>query len=156
MTKGIHPRITRRTFLQVGTLAWPGLLPSATAESADSSERPRRRSKSCILLFMTGGPAQQETFDPKPEADTAVRGIYDPIATSVPGIEICELLPMLAKNAHRYSIIRSTYHNSGTWHRRPLQPDRPEERTALAWRAAGFPRGPAEHGRRRASVARRR
>ena len=63
---------------------------------------------------MTGGPAQQETFDPKPEADTAVRGIYDPIATSVPGIEICELLPMLAKNAHRYSIIRSTYHNSGT------------------------------------------
>jgi len=65
-----------------------------------------------ILLYMTGGPAQQETFDPKPNASVGYRGEYKPIATSVPGTQICELLPMMAKQAHRYSIIRSTYHES--------------------------------------------
>lgn len=72
------------------------------------------RAKSCILLFGTGGPAQQETFDPKPDADSTIRGEFEPTATSVPGIQICEHLPLLAKCAHRYAIIRSTYHKSGT------------------------------------------
>jgi hypothetical protein len=67
------------------------------------------------LLYMTGGPAQQETFDMKPDAAEAPRGEFKPIATSVPGTQICEHLPLLAKNAHRYSIIRSMHHDS-TFH----------------------------------------
>ena len=63
---------------------------------------------------MTGGPAQQETFDPKPDAPEGARGEFKPIATNVPGIQICEHLPLLAKQAHRYAIIRSTWHGSDT------------------------------------------
>ncbi|MFM7070363.1 MAG: DUF1501 domain-containing protein [Planctomycetota bacterium] len=136
----LDPRLSnRRTFLQAGSLAAMGLgLPELLmardlASTAASSGAGRGaagaatnaagrsgtgvgsgRARSCILLFATGGPAQQETFDPKPDADVAVRGEFDPIATNVPGIEICELLPRMAQNAHRYSIIRSTYHRSGT------------------------------------------
>lgn len=70
--------------------------------------------KACILLYMTGGPAQQETFDPKPDAPQETRGEFKPTSTSVPGIQICEHLPMMAKLAHQYAIIRSTWHGSDT------------------------------------------
>jgi hypothetical protein len=108
--------LKRRTFLQAGGLAGMGLgLPELLQARASGSQTSGgSRSKSCILLFGTGGPAQQETFDVKPDADVAVRGEYDPISTSVPGMQICELLPLMARNAHRFSIIRSTYHGSGT------------------------------------------
>ena len=65
---------------------------------------------------MTGGPAQQETFDMKPKATDGYRGEYQPIPTTVPGIEVCELLPMMAKQAHRYSIQRSIWHTSNNHH----------------------------------------
>ena len=109
-------QVHRRTFLQAGSLGALGLgLPELLmAREKRHVVNSGGRAKSCILLFATGGPAQQETFDPKPDADSAVRGEFDPIATSVPGMQICELLPMMAKNAHRYSVIRSTYHKSGT------------------------------------------
>lgn len=71
------------------------------------------RAKSSILLFMTGGPAQQETFDPKPDAPSGIRGEFGVIDTSVPGIQISELMPHMAKQAHRYVILRSTYHKEG-------------------------------------------
>jgi hypothetical protein len=111
----------RRTFLRAGcltafgsaafSLGLPDLLAARTIGRVSAGGG---RAKSCILLFATGGPAQQETFDPKPDADVAVRGEFDPTSTSVPGIQICEHLPKLAKLAHRYAIIRSTYHKSGT------------------------------------------
>jgi hypothetical protein len=103
-------------FLQAGSLAAFGLgLPELAHARANGQRSPGGgQAKSCILLFATGGPAQQETFDPKPKADSAVRGEFAPISTSVPGTQICELLPMMARNAHRYSIIRSTYHGSNT------------------------------------------
>jgi hypothetical protein len=72
------------------------------------------QAKACILLFMTGGPAQQETFDPKPDAPDGTRGEFKPIATSVPGIQICEHLPKLATLAHHYTIVRSVWHGSDT------------------------------------------
>ncbi|HIF33873.1 MAG: DUF1501 domain-containing protein [Pirellulaceae bacterium] len=116
MAQDQHRQMLRRTFLQAGSLAGLGLGLSdlLMARETGQVKRSGGRAKSCILLFATGGPAHQETFDPKPAADSAVRGEYDPIATSVPGMQICELLPMMAQNAHRYSIIRSTYHDSGT------------------------------------------
>ena len=107
----------RRTLIKAGALSTFGLaLPDllqfqheAQAEAAGGG-----RAKSCILLYMTGGPAQQETFDVKSFANDGYRGEFSAIPTSVAGVEVCEHLPMLAKNAHRYSVIRSTFHNSGT------------------------------------------
>ena len=59
------------------------------------------------MIFLPGGPAHQDIFDLKPDAPSDIRGEFKPIKTNVPGIEICELLPLLAKRADRYSIIRS-------------------------------------------------
>lgn len=71
----------------------------------------RRRPRSCIVLFMWGGPAQQDTWDLKPDAPDVYRGEFKPIATSVPGLQISEHLPMLAKRAHELCLIRSMTHN---------------------------------------------
>ena len=81
----------RRTLLQAGCLSGLGLaLPEFLAARDKRQVVPSNgKAKSCILLFATGGPAQQETFDPKPDADAAVRGEYDPIDTSVAGIQMC-------------------------------------------------------------------
>ena len=82
--------LTRRQMLHVGGLGLLGLtLPDQLR--AQSS----RRAKSCILLFLMGGPPQHSTWDPKPEATPDVRGPFGPIATAVPGIQISELMPRL-------------------------------------------------------------
>jgi len=105
--------ITRREFLQVGALGTAGLaLPDlfrarVQAAGATRAATGRGRAKSCILLFMGGGPPQMDTFDLKPDAPAEVRGEFPPTATSVPGTRISSLLPMLAQQAHRYAIIRS-------------------------------------------------
>lgn len=65
--------------------------------------------KSIILLWLWGGPSHLDTFDLKPNSPTEYRGPYAPIATNVPGIEICELLPRLARRADRYAILRSLH-----------------------------------------------
>ena len=94
-------------------LSLPELISSrASAQAADSGTS--GRAKSCILLYMTGGPAQQETFDMKPKANQGYRGDFNPIETSVPGMEVCEHLPMMAGVAEHFSVIRSTFHNSNT------------------------------------------
>src|SRR4029077_10761859 len=115
--------LSRRTLLQAGGLSAIGLsLPQlfagrAAAEVAPSNAIAGNTSagnagtaNACILLYMLGGPPQQETFDLKPNAPGTARSLFAPIATNVPGIEICELLPKLARQAHRLAIIRSTYH----------------------------------------------
>ena len=93
-----HP-LTRRESLRLGLmgLSIPGLWQQrALARSGRGG-----RAKSCILLFCWGGPSQLETFDLKPDAPAEIRGDFKPIATSVPGIQISEHLPLLAKQAHR-------------------------------------------------------
>jgi hypothetical protein len=69
------------------------------------------RAKACILLFMWGGPAQQETWDLKPDAPEQVRGEFRPIATSVPGLSISEHFPALAPRARHLAVIRSVHHS---------------------------------------------
>lgn len=110
-------QIKRRTFLKGGIIGGTSLnlidhfyrLEQAKANAeASPSER------NCIMLYMTGGPAQQETFDMKPDCDARFRGEFLPISTNVPGIQICEHLPQLAKLADKYAIIRSTWHESNT------------------------------------------
>ena len=69
------------------------------------------RAKSCILIFLWGGPSQLDTWDPKPDAPEDIRGPFRPISTSVPGISISEHFPLLARQAHRLSIVRSMSHD---------------------------------------------
>src|SRR5262245_47282447 len=108
--------VTRREFLRVGALGLAGLTLPELLRGRASAEG-RGRPKSCIQLFMWGGPSQHGTFDLKPNAPEGVRGLFRPIATRVPGTRICEHLPRLAAMADRYAIVRSVTHtgvNHGT------------------------------------------
>src|SRR6516164_1697067 len=117
--------VQRREFLRAGALGLLGLgLPTLLeARAAGPSPLPLSRSgrgvgvrgpraKACILLFMWGGPAQQDTWDMKPDAPVEYRGQFRPIGTSVPGLSICEHLPRLAQRAHQLALIRSMTHNN--------------------------------------------
>ncbi|OAI48809.1 hypothetical protein AYO44_18645 [Planctomycetaceae bacterium SCGC AG-212-F19] len=105
--------LTRRRLLQAGALGLLGLdLPQFLKASAtgptDSSRRAKE--KSCIFIVMGGGPSQLDLWDPKPTAPDGIRGPYQPIATAVPGIQVTELLPRVARLADRYALIRSMTH----------------------------------------------
>jgi hypothetical protein len=101
--------ITRRELIQVGGAALVGLaLPEVLR--ADGARVPRRE-KSCIFLWLDGGPSHFETFDPKPESPIGQRGPYGWIDTSIPGERFSELVPMLAERANRCTIIRSMSHS---------------------------------------------
>lgn len=103
--------VSRRSFLQAGSAAALGLsLPGMLRPQAEAAAEPKPP-RSMILLWLWGGPSHLDTFDMKPEAPLEYRGPYRPIATNVPGIEICELLPRLARCADKYSLIRSLHHN---------------------------------------------
>jgi hypothetical protein len=103
--------VRRREFLQAGALSLFGLsLPDYLRAAVPASAK-RVRAKSCIVLFMWGGPAQQDTWDMKPDAPLPYRGEFKPIATTVPGLRICEHLPRLAKLAGRLCLIRSMTHS---------------------------------------------
>src|SRR3984957_13864527 len=108
--------ISRRELLRAGGLGLglhglglPGLL---RARAASFPATPSfGRARACILLFMWGGPAQQETWDLKPDAPEQVRGEFRPIATNVSGLMISEHFPLLASEAHRLAILRSVHHS---------------------------------------------
>ena len=101
--------LTRRSFLQVGGLGIGGLTLADlnAAESQSPAATPSSRHKSVIMVYLSGGMPHQDTFDLKPGAPAEIRGEFNPIATTVPGIEYCELLPKLAGVADRCSIVRS-------------------------------------------------
>lgn len=103
--------IARREFLQIGAAGFLGLtLPGLLASQA-RAEGPVDNERSLILVFLWGGPPHQDTFDMKPEGAAEVKGQFKPIATNVPGIQICEHLPLLAKCADKYTLIRSATHD---------------------------------------------
>lgn len=102
----------RRDIIKAGVLTALGLsLSDLTRHAPAASVNPffanRKTAKSCILLWLDGGPSHLETFDLKPDAPAEVRGPFQSIETSVPGISICELLPKTAKIAKHLAIIRS-------------------------------------------------
>lgn len=102
--------LSRREWLRVGGLGSMGLsLPAILRASVTSAGQQASfgRAKSCILLFLSGGPPQHETFDPKPMAPLEIRGDISSIPTSVPGVHFSEVLPLTAKQAHRMCVIRS-------------------------------------------------
>ncbi len=106
------PEMNRRAALQIGAglfgLNLPDFLQTARASGTSPSDM------SCIFLFLAGGPSQFETFDPKPDAPAEVRGLWDPTATSVPGTQICEKLPLLAQRMDKVAVIRSWQGKNGS------------------------------------------
>jgi hypothetical protein len=104
--------LSRRTFLTAGSLAARGLYPgvSATASARAVARDGFGRARRCLLLFLTGGPPQHDTWDLKPDAPAEVRGELKPIATSVPGLRVSELFPRLARHADKYCVVRSVTH----------------------------------------------
>ncbi|MDB5386067.1 MAG: hypothetical protein JWM11_1713 [Planctomycetaceae bacterium] len=101
---------TRRQLVQVGTLGWTGLTLSGALAAADRTAAHKPRAKSCILLYLDGGPSHIDLLDMKPGAPREIRGPYSPITSTVPGLQVCEHLPNLARQMHLCTLIRSVCH----------------------------------------------
>lgn len=119
----IHPGrgLSRRTAIQAGAISLLGLgmnqlaaLSSTEAGAgAGAGGAPRQaRARSVIYIFLSGGLAQHESFDMKPDAPLEIRGEFKPISTRTPGIQICEHLPMLAQRSELWALCRSLTHRS--------------------------------------------
>jgi hypothetical protein len=107
--------LTRRDFLHAGAVPFLGLtLPGLFARRAAGAARDK--DVNCIMLFLLGGPSHIDTWDPKPKAPAEVRGPFKTIPTNVPGIEITEIFPKMARHADKYSLIRSVYHTATAVH----------------------------------------
>ena len=99
--------LSRRRFLQAGTLAVGGLtLGDVLRLRAESPAPGNPRQKSVIMIHLSGGPSHLDMYDMKPDAPREYRGEFSPIRTNVPGIDICELMPMQARIADKFTILR--------------------------------------------------
>lgn len=105
--------MNRRGILRVGMLGAGAMTLAQLSQLKALADPAATRKTSVIFLFLHGGPSQLETYDLKPLATPEVRGPFHPIPTSVPGLEVCEHLPLQAKSAHRFAIIRSCSHGEG-------------------------------------------
>jgi hypothetical protein len=134
-TGGLTPRRSRRQFLQAGALGAFGLS-LETLLAVPAAAKPVRtgsfgRAKQCIVVYLSGGPSQLDLLDLKPDAPAEIRGALKPIDTNVPGVRISEMLPLTARQADKFTILRSLTHNdtehttsfytmlTGTYHPRP-------------------------------------
>ena len=135
------PRLSRREWLCIGGLSWLGLSESAIdrlrfeavarANDVTTAAHSSAPAKRCVFIFLFGGPSHIDLWDMKTHAPENVRGIFQPIATSAPGIQLSELLPNLAKQADKLCLLRSMTHGdpvhgtacsqviTGRPHRRP-------------------------------------
>jgi hypothetical protein len=106
--------ITRRSFLVASGIGLAGLSTSATAAAPALPPR-RNPARSAILFFLDGGASHIDTWDMKPDAPVEFRGSFRPVATSAPGVQLCEHLPLLGRQAHHLAVIRSLgHHGRGT------------------------------------------
>ena len=109
--------VNRRDFLQVGTLGAAGY---SLAQHAQAKEQgliaDGNDNRSVIMIFNLGAPSQLDTWDMKPDAPSEIRGPFNPIATSAPGVEISEIFPRHAEIADRISFVRSCFHTSAAVH----------------------------------------
>lgn len=128
--------VSRRSFLKVGSLGVGGLglsdLLRLRAEA--KSDAALDRDTSIIFIWLPGGPPHMETYDMKPNAPADYRGDFRPIPTNVAGIDVCELLPLHAKIADKFTLIRSVAHefaDHGGGHKRFLTGRKPAEPTGF-------------------------
>jgi uncharacterized protein (DUF1501 family) len=104
----IRRALSRRTFLAASGLSFCGMaLPEPTALAAP---RTGGKARSTILIWLSGGVSHIDTWDMKPDAPAEFRGEFKPIATSAPGVRLCEHLPLLAKQAHHLAVVNSLGH----------------------------------------------
>ena len=110
--------VTRRDFLQAGALGAVGLsLPQLDGPAGRWARWPKgTTSSSCIMIFNLGAPSQIDLFDPKPDAPAEIRGPFKPISTKSTDIQLTELLPLHAKIADKFSLVRSCYHTAAAVH----------------------------------------
>jgi hypothetical protein len=107
---------TRRDFLQVGALGAIGFgLPQLFSLRAQGAVK-KDDDRSCIMIFNLGAPSQIDLFDPKPNAPAEIRGPFKTIKTASPDIQLTELLPLHAKIADKFSLVRSVYHTAAAVH----------------------------------------
>src|SRR5947207_12184950 len=111
-TSGVG-RLSRRQVLQAGALPLLGLALPDLLAAQEGRRDTARREKSCIFIFQYGGLSQLDSWDPKPDGPSEIRGPYKPIATPVAGFRVGELMPRLARLADRYAVIRSMSHRVG-------------------------------------------
>lgn len=105
--------ISRRNMLQVGAI---GTLNLTLPQVLEAGDRPSRNglaplADSCILVFLNGGPSHLDMWDMKPDVPKEMRSTFQPVATSVPGIQVCEHLPRLAKLMAHCTLVRSVHHD---------------------------------------------
>lgn len=102
--------------LGLGSLTLPGLLCAEKLQAAESHKpgliSTSGKAKSCILIYLWGGPPQMDMWDPNPNAPQSIRSQFAPISTEVPGIQICEEMPLFARHTDKTAIIRSLSHES--------------------------------------------
>src|SRR5438477_2578869 len=108
--------LTRRDFLHAGSLATLGLTLPGFMQLKANGAVDSKKDINCIMLFLVGAPSQIDTWDPKPSAPAEIRGPLNPIATNVNGLQITEIFPRMAKNADKFSLIRSVYHTATAVH----------------------------------------
>ena len=107
--------LRRRDFLHAGALSFLGLSLSDMFALKAAALAPDK-DINVILLFLVGGPSQLDTFDPKPNAPSEIRGPYKAISTNADGIQISEIFPRMARNADKFSLVRSVYHTAAGVH----------------------------------------
>jgi len=106
--RGYCDGISRRDFLRVGGMGAAGLtLADLLRLKAQGAVDAESTHKAVIMVFLTGGPSHIDMYDLKPEAPAEVRGEFMPIRTNVPGLDICELMPLQAKIADKLAVIRN-------------------------------------------------
>jgi Protein of unknown function (DUF1501) len=108
----LRNRLSRRRILRIGGLGALGLNLAQLLRAESQSTSKSARAKSCILLFQFGGASHLDSFDPKPDAPAEIAGEFKPIATSVPGVQVIEHLPRLAKLADKFTLVRSVHHRT--------------------------------------------
>jgi uncharacterized protein (DUF1501 family) len=108
----------RRDFLKAGAASGLGL---AMAPAAHGRPPLAGKAKNCIFLMLTGGPSHLDTWDPKPDAPSEIRGPFRPIATRVPGVYVSELFPKMAALADRFALVRSLHHTAAPIHENGFQ-----------------------------------
>ncbi len=107
---------TRRDFLQVGALGAIGLSLPQYLAAKEQSGQSANDDRACIMIFNLGAPSQLDTFDMKPNAPAEVRGPFQAINTSAPGIQLSEILPLHAKIADKIGFVRSVHHTGAAVH----------------------------------------
>src|SRR3954453_15559030 len=109
--------MTRRDFLHAGALGALGLsLPPLLALQSQGAVKKGNDEKSCIMIFNLGAPSQIDLFDPKPDAPAEIRGPFKAVTTKLMDMQLTELLPLHAKLADKFSLVRSVYHTAAAVH----------------------------------------